>query len=65
MPEKIKKINTSALAFKLMENIELFTRAAKEYGLSDAEAFQTVDLWDGEVIINLDHGILLISCQAI
>ena len=48
MPDKIKKINAGNLAFKLMENIELFTRAAKEYGLSDAEAFQTVDLWDGE-----------------
>ena len=31
-----------------MENIELFTRACKEYGLIDAETFQTVDLWDGE-----------------
>ena len=31
-----------------MENIELFTRACKDYGLTDAETFQTVDLWDGE-----------------
>ncbi|RNA40537.1 calponin transgelin [Brachionus plicatilis] len=31
-----------------MENIELFTRACKEYGLNDAEIFQTVDLWDGQ-----------------
>jgi hypothetical protein len=31
-----------------MENIEMFTKACKEYGLTDAETFQTVDLWDGE-----------------
>jgi hypothetical protein len=48
MPDKIKKINTGNLAFKLMENIDLFTRACKDYGLIDSETFQTVDLWDGE-----------------
>jgi hypothetical protein len=48
IPDKIRKINTSTLAFKLMENIELFTRACKDYGLIDAETFQTCDLWDGE-----------------
>ena len=48
MPDKIKKINTGNFAFKLMENIQNFTQACKEYGLSDAETFQTVDLWDGE-----------------
>lgn len=48
IPGKIKKINTGSIAFKLMENIEQFTKACKEYGLLDAETFQTVDLWDGE-----------------
>lgn len=48
MPDKIKKINSGSFAFKLMENIDLFLRASKEYGLSDAETFQTCDLWDGE-----------------
>ena len=33
-----------------MENIEQFLNASKEYGLSDAETFQTCDLWDGENI---------------
>jgi len=50
IPGKIKKINSGNFAFKLMENIELFTRACKDYGLTDAETFQTVDLWDGENI---------------
>lgn len=48
IPGKIKKINSGKLAFKLMENIDLFLRASKEYGLSDAETFQTCDLWDEE-----------------
>lgn len=48
IPEKIKKINSGTFAFKLMENIEMFLKAAKEYGLNDSESFQTCDLWDGE-----------------
>ena len=48
MPGKIRKINTGTLAFKLMENISMFTTACKDYGLNDAETFQTVDLFDGE-----------------
>ena len=47
MPGKIKRINSGALTFKLMENIEMFTKACKEYGLLDTETFQTCDLWDG------------------
>lgn len=48
MPDRIKKINSGAMAFRLMENIGQFTTACKEYGLIDAETFQTCDLWDGE-----------------
>ena len=48
VPSKIKKISTNNIPFKLMENIEMFTKACKDYGLTDAETFQTVDLWDGE-----------------
>ena len=33
-------------SFKLMENISRFTQAARAYGLSDAETFQTVDLYE-------------------
>ncbi len=48
VPDKIKKINSGNFAFKLMENIDFFLRAARDYGLTDAEIFQTVDLWDGK-----------------
>ena len=33
-------------SFKLMENIARFTHAARTYGLSDCETFQTVDLYE-------------------
>jgi transgelin len=50
VPGKIPKINTGNFAFKLMENINYFCSACKDYGLYDSELFQTVDLWDGENI---------------
>ena len=40
-----------------MENIANFTRAIKTYGLSDAETFQTVDLYEK---MNLHQVILCI-----
>ncbi len=33
-------------SFKLMENISRFAQAARAYGLSDSETFQTVDLYE-------------------
>jgi len=45
VPEK--KINkTSKMAFKCMENIQLFLSAAASLGVPDHELFQTVDLWE-------------------
>jgi transgelin len=32
--------------FKLMENIARFCQVARNYGLTDAEIFQTVDLYE-------------------
>ncbi|CAB0033900.1 unnamed protein product [Trichogramma brassicae] len=45
-PGSIKKINTSGGEFKMMENINKFQKALIEYGLSDVDVFQTVDLWE-------------------
>lgn len=45
-PGSIKKINTSSLAFKQMENIESFLSACRTYGVSTHELFQTVDLYE-------------------
>lgn len=45
-PNSIPKINTTGGQFKMMENINLFQKALKEYGVPDLDVFQTVDLWE-------------------
>jgi len=30
----------------MMENINVFQKALKEYGVADLDVFQTVDLWE-------------------
>ena len=45
-PGSINKINTTGASFKMMENINLFQKALREYGLADIDVFQTVDLWE-------------------
>jgi hypothetical protein len=40
------EINLGENGFKLMENISRFAQAARTYGLSDSETFQTVDLYE-------------------
>lgn len=45
-PGSIPKINSSGGDFKMMENIQKFQKALIEYGLSDVDVFQTVDLWE-------------------
>jgi hypothetical protein len=42
----IYSINLGEFNFKLMENIARFAQAARAYGLSDSETFQTVDLYE-------------------
>ncbi|XP_050441517.1 muscle-specific protein 20-like [Adelges cooleyi] len=49
-PGSVPKFNTSGGQFKMMENINLFQKAIKAYGVSDTDVFQTVDLWEGKDI---------------
>ncbi|VDM19077.1 unnamed protein product [Wuchereria bancrofti] len=46
-PGSVKKINTSAMAFKQMENISFFLSFAEKY-ITKSELFQTVDLFEGQ-----------------
>jgi transgelin len=49
-PNSVPKINTSGGQFKMMENINLFQKALKAYGVPDIDVFQTVDLYEGKDI---------------
>ena len=45
-PGSCKKIATSGPSFKLMENINAFQTAARNYGVPEIDVFQTVDLFE-------------------
>jgi transgelin len=45
-PGLVPKINTSGATFKMMENITVFSKALRAYGVADIDIFQTVDLWE-------------------
>jgi hypothetical protein len=45
-PGSIPKVNTTGASFKMMENINMFQKALKDYGVPDLDVFQTVDLWE-------------------
>ncbi|XP_003743799.1 myophilin [Galendromus occidentalis] len=49
IPEK--KISSSKMAFKCMENIGFFLQEAKDMGVLAEETFQTVDLWEKQNIL--------------
>ncbi|KAI2530828.1 TAGLN3 isoform 3, partial [Pan troglodytes] len=46
--EPIPKISESKMAFKQMEQISQFLKAAETYGVRTTDIFQTVDLWEGK-----------------
>nr|XP_056708732.1 transgelin-2 [Euleptes europaea] len=44
----VAKIQPFTMAFKQMEQISQFLRAAERYGILASDIFQTVDLWEGK-----------------
>jgi len=62
-PGSIPKINTSGGQFKMMENINNFQAAAKDYGVSDVDMFQTVDLWEKKDIAQVTTAIFGLGRQ--
>uniref|UniRef100_A0A131XWU6 Transgelin n=1 Tax=Ixodes ricinus TaxID=34613 RepID=A0A131XWU6_IXORI len=51
IPEK--KINQTKMAFKCMENINLFLQHARDMGVPAQETFQTVDLWEKQNLLSV------------
>jgi hypothetical protein len=47
-PYAIKKVHNSKLRFKQMENITMFIRAARTFGLREHELFSATDLFDAK-----------------
>lgn len=54
-PGSVPKINESGGQFKLMENINNFQKALKDYGVPDIDVFQTVDLFEKKDIANVTN----------
>ncbi|XP_003737988.1 muscle-specific protein 20 [Galendromus occidentalis] len=60
-PGSIKKYHTSGTHFKKMENLTKFTIACKEYGVDEADLFQSVDLWERRNIPQVSQCILALG----
>lgn len=52
-PGTIRKIETSAMPFKQMENISNFLRACRSLGVAEHDVFETVDLYEAKACISL------------
>lgn len=47
-PKSIKKIQTSKMPFKQMENVSAFIKACRTYGIPEYQLFTTVDLFEAK-----------------
>lgn len=54
-PGAVPKVNESGGQFKMMENVNNFQKALKEYGVPDQDVFQTVDLFEKKDIANVTN----------
>ncbi|XP_056141420.1 transgelin-2-like [Lampris incognitus] len=61
----IKKIQSSTTAFKQMEQISQFLRAAESYGVSKMDMFQTVDLWEGKDLAAVQRTLMALGNLAV
>ena len=58
------KFNESKMAFKQMENIGKFLEAIDTYGVSKADSFQTVDLYEAQNIPAVINGLQALGRKA-
>ncbi|XP_016142279.1 transgelin-like [Sinocyclocheilus grahami] len=61
----VKKIQSSPMAFKQMEQISQFLGAAERYGVTKSDMFQTVDLWEGKDLAAVQMTLLSLGSLAV
>nr|ABW04145.1 smooth muscle cell-specific protein SM22 alpha [Epinephelus coioides] len=61
----IKKIQTSGMAFKQMEQVSQFLNAAERYGVTKTDMFQTVDLWEGKDLAAVQRTLMALGSLAV
>jgi len=65
VPGSVTKINNSSMAFKQMENISKFLEAAEKYGVKRQDKFQTVDLYEGQNMMQVYFCLFQLSSSSI
>ncbi|NXI55213.1 TAGL3 protein, partial [Chloroceryle aenea] len=63
--EPIAKISESKMAFKQMEQISQFLKAAEIYGVRTTDIFQTVDLWEGKDMAAVQRTLMALGSLAV
>ncbi|KAK2881868.1 hypothetical protein Q8A73_022378 [Channa argus] len=61
----IKNVKSSSMAFKQMEQISLFLKAAENYGITKTDMFQTVDLFEGKDLAAVQRTLLALGSLAV
>ncbi|XP_028817616.1 transgelin isoform X2 [Denticeps clupeoides] len=61
----IKKIQSSGMAFKQMEQVSQFLNAAEAYGVTKTDMFQTVDLWEGKDLAAVQRTLVALGSIAV
>ncbi|XP_001510435.1 transgelin-3 [Ornithorhynchus anatinus] len=63
--EPVPKISESKMAFKQMEQISQFLKAAETYGVRTTDIFQTVDLWEGKDMAAVQRTLMALGSVAV
>ncbi|XP_029304653.1 transgelin-like [Cottoperca gobio] len=61
----IKSIKSTSMAFKQMEQISMFLKAAEDYGITKTDMFQTVDLFEGKDLAAVQRTLMALGCVAV
>ncbi|XP_056263023.1 transgelin-like [Pseudoliparis swirei] len=61
----IKTTKTSTMVFKQMEQISLFLKASENYGVTNTDIFQTVDLFEGKDMAAVQRTLMALGNLAV